>query len=158
VKTTAEKLLIKPGTTVWTSHRANLGLLGPWPDGVRRVDRPDQAATAVVWADDSASLRAILDKQAPKLAAAGVLWVAYPKGNRADINRDTLWPILAERACDRCRRSRWTTYGPRFASARSPRASLPSPAAADPSARTPRHQPPSATLRHPPPIRPPRSP
>jgi hypothetical protein len=25
-----------------------------------------------------------------------VLWVAYPKGNRADINRDTLWPILAE--------------------------------------------------------------
>jgi hypothetical protein len=21
------------------------------------------------------------------------LWVAYPKGNRSDINRDTLWPI-----------------------------------------------------------------
>ena len=25
-----------------------------------------------------------------------MLWVAYPKGGRADINRDTLWPILAE--------------------------------------------------------------
>jgi len=25
-------------------------------------------------------------------------WVAYPKGGRADINRDTLWPILAEHA------------------------------------------------------------
>jgi hypothetical protein len=26
-----------------------------------------------------------------------VFWVAYPKANKADINRDTLWPILAER-------------------------------------------------------------
>jgi hypothetical protein len=25
-----------------------------------------------------------------------VLWVAYPKGNRTDVNRDTLWPILDE--------------------------------------------------------------
>ena len=96
MKTTAEKLLIKPGTTVWTSDRANLDLIGPLPDGVSRVDRADKAATALVWADDAASLRGILDKQAARLAQAGVLWVAYPKGNRADINRDTLWPILGE--------------------------------------------------------------
>jgi hypothetical protein len=24
------------------------------------------------------------------------LWVAYPKGGRVDIDRDTLWPIVAE--------------------------------------------------------------
>jgi hypothetical protein len=25
-----------------------------------------------------------------------VFWVAYPKANRADLNRDTLWPVLGE--------------------------------------------------------------
>ena len=25
-----------------------------------------------------------------------MLWIAYPKGNRSDINRDTLWPYLTE--------------------------------------------------------------
>ena len=25
-----------------------------------------------------------------------VLWVAYPKGNTSDVNRDSLWPIVAE--------------------------------------------------------------
>jgi hypothetical protein len=29
------------------------------------------------------------------LAAPAVLWFAYPKGGRADINRDTLWPLVA---------------------------------------------------------------
>ncbi len=24
------------------------------------------------------------------------MWVAYPKGNRTDINRDTVWPIVSE--------------------------------------------------------------
>ena len=31
-----------------------------------------------------------------QLARPEVLWVAYPKGNRTDINRDSLWPILGE--------------------------------------------------------------
>jgi hypothetical protein len=30
------------------------------------------------------------------LAQPSVFWVVYPKGNKTDINRDTLWPILAE--------------------------------------------------------------
>ena len=55
-KSVAEKLLIKPETTVWLSHAAHR----------------DQ------------------------LARPATLWVAYPKANRADLNRDTLWPILAE--------------------------------------------------------------
>jgi len=25
-----------------------------------------------------------------------VLWVAYPKGNKSDTDRDTLWPIVGE--------------------------------------------------------------
>ena len=31
-----------------------------------------------------------------ELAEPRAFWVAYPKGNRSDVNRDSLWPILAE--------------------------------------------------------------
>lgn len=40
--------------------------------------------------------REILDRRGGQLSAAETLWIAYPKGNRSDINRDTLWPIVAE--------------------------------------------------------------
>jgi hypothetical protein len=95
-KSVTEKLLIKPNTTVWTSHPAHLSLIEPLPEGVRQVDRPDQATTALVFADDAASLRDILTAHQEALARPDALWVAYPKGNRADVNRDTLWPILGE--------------------------------------------------------------
>ena len=95
-KAVAEKLLIKPGTTVWSSHAAHVDLIEPLPEGVRHVDAPAQATTALVFADDAGSLRDILTAHRDQLADPSILWVAYPKGNRTDINRDTLWPILGE--------------------------------------------------------------
>ena len=95
-KTAADKLLIKPGTTVWISDPDRAALLDPLPDGATRADGPKEAATAVLFADDEASLRVLLDSHADGLTAPTYLWIAYPKGGRADINRDTLWPILAE--------------------------------------------------------------
>ena len=95
-KSVAEKLLIKPNTAVWSSDPSRLDLVGPLPEGVRRADGPEQATTALVFADDAASLRDILAAHGDRLARPNVLWVAYPKGNRSDINRDTLWPILGE--------------------------------------------------------------
>jgi hypothetical protein len=95
-KSVAEKLLIKPETTVWLSHPAHRGLIEPLPAGVRLVDGPTGATTALVFADDAASLRALLAAHRDQLAGPATLWVAYPKANRADLNRDTLWPILAE--------------------------------------------------------------
>ncbi len=95
-KSIAEKLQIKPNTTVWTSDTAHLERIQPLPEGVRAVDDLDAATTALVFADDAASLRAVLDSQKVRLAQPATLWVAYPKGNRADINRDSLWPILGE--------------------------------------------------------------
>jgi len=95
-KSVAEKLQIKPDTTVWTSDPAHVGLVEPLPEGVRLVDRLDQATTALVFAPDARSLRSVLSANQDGLARADVLWVAYPKANRADINRDTLWPILGE--------------------------------------------------------------
>jgi hypothetical protein len=95
-KSVAEKLLIKPNTTLWSSHAARLDLVEPLPAGVRLVGGPEQATTALVFADDAASLREVLTAHQASLARPEVLWVAYPKGNRADINRDTMWPILGE--------------------------------------------------------------
>lgn len=96
VKTVASKLLIEPGTSLWTSHPERVELVGPLPDGVELPGTIAGATAALVFADDAGSLRAILDAQRDDLAGPAVFWVAYPKANRADINRDTLWPILGE--------------------------------------------------------------
>jgi len=95
-KSVAEKLLMKPDTTIWSSDPSRLDLVGPMPEGVRAAGGPERATTALIFADDSASLREVLDAHGDRLARPNVLWVAYPKGNRSDINRDSLWPILGE--------------------------------------------------------------
>jgi hypothetical protein len=95
-KSVAKKLLIKPGSTLWLSDASRRALVEPLPEGVREVAGPGQATTALVFADDATSLRQILDTNKDQLARTAALWVAYPKANRTDINRDTLWPILAE--------------------------------------------------------------
>jgi hypothetical protein len=95
-KSTAEKLQIKRGSTVWASDRARLSLLGALPADVRITGALADASTGVVFADDEASLRRVLAASADAVRRAESLWVAYPKGNRADINRDSLWPVLGE--------------------------------------------------------------
>ena len=95
-RTTADKLLIKPGSAVWSSHADRLGLIGPLPTAVTIATGPESATTALVFADDAASVRALLTRYRDHLADPEHLWVLYPKGNRADINRDLLWPIIGE--------------------------------------------------------------
>lgn len=95
-KTVAQKLQIKPGTTVWLSDTSKRDLVEPLPDGVRRVGKLESATAAILFAEDRASLRMLLAKTGERLRAPELLWVAYPKGNRADINRDSVWPMLAE--------------------------------------------------------------
>ena len=96
MKTIAEKLLIKPHTTVWLSDPGQLPLLAPMPEGVREAENLATASTAVLFADSAASAREQLGSHEGDLDKPGVFWVAYPKGNKADINRDSLWPIVAE--------------------------------------------------------------
>lgn len=95
-KSLAEKLLIKPNTTVWSSHATHLDLIQPLPENVRHVERLEQATTALVFADDAGALRDILTAHKDQLARPSSFWVAYAKANRADLNRDSLWPILGE--------------------------------------------------------------
>jgi hypothetical protein len=95
-KTVCDKLLIKPGGAVWISHDEHRPLIGPLPDGARHVGGLDEADVAVLFAADAAGARRLLDEQRHRLTRPAVIWVAYPKGNKADINRDTLWPIVGE--------------------------------------------------------------
>lgn len=96
MKSTAEKLQIKPDTKLWMSPPGHAELVGELPSGVDTVDLPQDADAAIIFADDAESLRSQLADIAGDLATPSVLWVAYPKGNRTDINRDSLWPILRE--------------------------------------------------------------
>jgi hypothetical protein len=92
----AEKLLIRAGTTLWTSDPSRLPLIGPLPAGVRVVDDPTAATTAIVFAPDERTVRAVFAAHVAALRGAAALWILYPKANRTDVNRDSLWRILAD--------------------------------------------------------------
>ncbi|GAA3665291.1 hypothetical protein GCM10022224_032030 [Nonomuraea antimicrobica] len=95
-RTVADKLLVKPETVVWVSDGAHRPLVAPLPEGARYADDLKDAAVAVFFATDAAAARRLLERHRDRLTEPAVLWVAYPKGNRSDINRDTLWPIVGE--------------------------------------------------------------
>src|SRR5258708_3970482 len=126
-KTVAQKLAIKPGNAVWTSHPDRFALVGDLPaDAATTTDlsaadvappsaaparsalvghRPADAATttdlsaadvALLFADDAQSARDLLAAHRAGLTATPIVWIAYPKANRTDINRDSLWPIAVE--------------------------------------------------------------
>jgi hypothetical protein len=95
-KTVAEKLQVKPGTTVWSSQPEYIRLIGALPEGAALAGSMADATVAIVFVASEAIARETLGHLRDHLAAPSILWVAYPKGNRADINRDTLWPILGE--------------------------------------------------------------
>ncbi len=94
-KTVAEKLLIKPNSTVWASDATLLARIDPLPEGVRPVDGLTEAAVAFLVVHDAASTRDSLETYKDNLGAPGLLWIAYPKGNKTDINRDSLWKIAS---------------------------------------------------------------
>jgi hypothetical protein len=96
VKSVAEKLHIKPGTTLWVWPAARVALLGPLPDGAAVVDGIGAASSVFLFVDDAATARAALAVHGADLAKPESLWFCYPKGGRADINRDSLWPMVAE--------------------------------------------------------------
>ncbi|GMU39562.1 MAG: hypothetical protein AMXMBFR23_04280 [Chloroflexota bacterium] len=95
-KSTAEKLLLKPGAALWCSDAARIPLLGDLPEGVTVTSRLASATAAVVFVDSQAAARAAVKRLAKALLATPLVWFVYPKGGRADVNRDSLWPIVAE--------------------------------------------------------------
>lgn len=95
-KTLAEKLQIKPNTTVWLSHPEHLALIKPLPTGVQVVDTLADATLGLMFVGSAAATRALCDAHRDEMLKPAILWIAYPKGNKADINRDSLWKIIAD--------------------------------------------------------------
>jgi hypothetical protein len=95
-KTIADKLQIKPNTTVWLSHPEHRSLIEPLPAGVQLVDNLADAMVGLMFVDSAAATRATCDAHRDELTKPSILWIAYPKGNKADINRDSLWKIVAD--------------------------------------------------------------
>ena len=95
-KTIAEKLLVRAGVAVWVWPAARLSLVGALPAGSFVAEGFEAAAVVVLFVDDAASARGALAAHREHLANPPILWIAYPKSNRTDINRDTLWPVAVE--------------------------------------------------------------
>lgn len=95
VRTTAEKLQIKPNTELLLGpcSPAQRGLLDPLPEGVTVVDGIVRDTTGVVmmFAADRENLDTLLAQTFPLLRSPRAIWVGYLKGNRSDINRDSIW-------------------------------------------------------------------
>jgi hypothetical protein len=88
---------LKPGVKLHLSHPERLSLLGELPAEVSQEASSPQATAVVLFADDQASFAALLDATFENVPLSALLWVLYPKGNRTDLNRDSLWPMLAVR-------------------------------------------------------------
>lgn len=106
-RTIAEKLQIKPGTELLLgpSSPEERALLDPLPDNVTVVDGIDRdtPGVAVMFAHSRNELDRLLDEVFPLLSTPKAAWIGYPKGNKADINRDSIWKRAEE--------SGWTLNG-----------------------------------------------
>ncbi len=95
-KTLAERLRILPDQRLLLlADDAQSALVGPLPAGVRVTTADELPAdgvdAALFFVRDAAELEERLTSLLPLLGTARPVWAAYPKGNRSDINRDSIW-------------------------------------------------------------------
>lgn len=99
-RTIAEKLQIKQNTELLfgPSSQDQRALLDPLPEGVTVIDGVDRDTSdvAVMFAHSRDDLDAILTETFPLFTAPKAVWIGYPKGNTADINRDSIWKRAEE--------------------------------------------------------------
>lgn len=89
----ARKLQLKPGSTLWVwpvaTAAENLAV-----SGFERMDI-DEADVAIIFAANRAEVDEVLAEHGDVLVTTRVVWIVYAKGNKTDMNRDTLWVQLA---------------------------------------------------------------
>lgn len=92
-KTNCEKMHVKPESCLYIVGDTDdeRRLLDPLPDGVTKVNTAQKAEIAVIFTTSRADLDKKADAHLDKLRGSRATWVAYPKGGKADINRDSIW-------------------------------------------------------------------
>lgn len=92
-KTTAEKLCIKPSSSLFPvgEDTGLWQLLDPFPAGSAVVESASMAEVAIHFVTSRADLDAKAETHLADLCGARATWLAYPKGGRADINRGSIW-------------------------------------------------------------------
>ena len=95
-KTIAQKLMLKPGhrLAIPNAPAGVLDAMGDLPDGAAIVAANAKTVdAALVFVSTFAEFEAAMTKWKPRLAPAGMLWLAYPKGpagKAAGIHRDII--------------------------------------------------------------------
>ncbi|KQR54520.1 hypothetical protein ASF88_07005 [Leifsonia sp. Leaf336] len=90
-RTIVEKLLIKSGDALSLvgAGAEERAVLGDMPSGIVEV-APAEAAVSVTFVRTRDELVTQFGTELPVLAGARAVWFLYPKGGRADVNRDTI--------------------------------------------------------------------
>ncbi len=95
MKTTAERLLIKPGARVRVLGQVQGAArrIDPLPEGATLVTVGEQADAVVLFARTSQDVVAHLRNAHSAAGLDGLLWLAYPKGSSGlptDLTRDSM--------------------------------------------------------------------
>jgi hypothetical protein len=90
-KTVLERFQAKPGdgVAIVVTEDADRALLGPLPQGATEAEVAAAAVVATVVRTRD-ELVARYAEQLPVAGGARAVWVVYPKGGRADVNRDVV--------------------------------------------------------------------
>lgn len=97
--TNSQKLQIKEDFIIWviSTNDEESALLDPLPEGAVTVDEATEGmGAAILFVEDSESLTSYLDEIIPQLGSTPVSWICYPKGNRTNINRDSISAFVDE--------------------------------------------------------------
>jgi hypothetical protein len=107
-RTVAEKLQVKPGSSVFLvpDFASNRDLVGPLPDNARF--EANDADVAIVFVATHAELTTRFRDLLPEFTGLRAVWFCYRKANKADLNRTTLieeapsfgWDTVANVAID----------------------------------------------------------
>lgn len=92
-----KRLQIKQGSRVWLwpEQVDTPRLLEPVDDSVARAPLAE-ADVAVLFTENRAAVDAVLTEHLSALAPLRAVWVVYAKANKTDVNRNTLWTLLAD--------------------------------------------------------------
>jgi hypothetical protein len=93
--TSAERLSIRPGVSLWFSPIEWLRVLSPLPPDVRMTGEFAAATVAVIFVSNAGSVRWFLDRYRTVMTMPHAVWICSPTQGRADFNRALLESMLA---------------------------------------------------------------